>query len=290
MQKVSIAFLLWGAVVVASMVPPERGGPVLQPKDAAADTPVTTTTATVTPTLTPTATPTQPIKFDLYIEVDDSDDPVFVTQHFRYIVRLGNYGPTYMGGVSFWGSLSHPTVRFTGSLFGPGPGVVDCDVEGQSFNCASSGLEPLEELELDFEVEVVGPSSEGYVSLCVEGRGGWNDTNPDNNSDCEVTTIIDTTPTPTTTPPTPTPLPPGVPTPTRTPLPLTTSTPSVALVYLPLVLSAYSEPTPMPTVTPTPLPRPTETPTLPPPKTITPAGTPPMPTPTVTPTITVTPT
>lgn len=289
MQKVSIAFLLWGAVVVASMVPPERGGLVLQPQEAAADTPLTTM-ATVTPTPTPTATPTQPIRFDLYIEVDDSDDPVFVTQRFRYIVRFGNYGPTYMGGVSFWGSLSHPTVRFTGSLFGPGPGVVDCDVEGQSFNCASSGLEPLEELELDFEVEVVDPSSEGYVSLWVEGRAGWNwnDTNPDNNSDCEVTTIIDATPTPTTTPPTPTPLPPGVPTPTQTPV--ATSTPSVTLAYLPLVLSAYSEPTSMPTVTPTPPPRPTETPTLPPPKTITPTGTPPTPTPTVTLTITVTPT
>lgn len=250
------------------------------------------TTATVTRTLTPTITVTpssEPGETDLYVEVDDSDDPVFINQRFRYMVKFGNHSPALVRGVSLWGSLSHPAARLTGSYIWPYPGTMHCDVDDQSLRCLGPGLAPAVERELYFDVEVVGPSPEGYVSLCVEVGGGY-DTNPDNNSDCEVTTIMDATPTPTTTPPTPTPLPPGVPTPTQTPLPPATSTPAVALAYLPLVLSAYSGPTPTPTVTPTPLPRPTETPTLPPTKTITPTGTPPTPTPTATPTITVTPT
>jgi hypothetical protein len=149
-------------------------------------------TETPTPTITPSPTSFRVI--DLGVTVDDSADPVRPGQVFHYVVTGEKVQPIGMvaPNVSMGGELSPAgKIRFTGSYTETtgNPGWLGCHVEESRFHCHSQ----VDPGTVQFEAAVNSLASEGQVSLCATIGfsppldGG--DPNPNNNRDCEDTTI-----------------------------------------------------------------------------------------------------
>lgn len=151
-------------------------------------------TATATPMPTPSATPTSYRVADVSVTVEDSTDPVTPGQVFQYIVAYQNHGPRITFGGEVRGELTPSgVVTFTGAY--THTTRLNCTVNESRFACQIAQdilVGGHGSLYLD---AVVNSSASGVqVRLCAQiwpnfGITGGDDPNPDNNHDCEDTTI-----------------------------------------------------------------------------------------------------
>ncbi|MDA0991117.1 MAG: hypothetical protein O3A51_10245, partial [Verrucomicrobia bacterium] len=140
---------------------------------------------------TPVTTNVTESSADVFVTKDDSEDPAAITDTFTYTITVGNLGPaaatdvTLIDWLPAYEGILGP-IRLAIESATPGPPV--CSIAGDIMTCSFGTVPPGWSTQI--LMTVTSPASPQLVSNVVFVSAG-NDANPTNNTDVEITTVLE---------------------------------------------------------------------------------------------------